>query len=289
MIYSIKNRFLTVQIKSIGAELQSIKKDNIEYLWQGDENSWKNRATNIFPYIGRTKNGKYTFKGNVYEMGSHGFARNTEFSSLKESEEKIIFKIESSEKTLKCYPFNFEFFIIYELKENNINISFKVINKDEKTMYFGVGGHPGFIVPIEKDLYFEDYYLEFYEKSKPKRINTSTNCLVLNESYYRLENDNILRLKNDIFDDDAIILNNVCKSVTLKSDKSDRKIFISYPDMNYLALWQTPKKSPNFICIEPWTSTPSRDDRIEDLESQENLVSLGSKKEYINNWSISIY
>ena len=28
-------------------------------------------------------------------------------------------------------------------------------------MYFGVGGHPGFAVPLEKGLAFEDYCLQF--------------------------------------------------------------------------------------------------------------------------------
>ena len=38
MIYTIENDSIRVQISDVGAELQSIvgKKDNTEYLWQGD-------------------------------------------------------------------------------------------------------------------------------------------------------------------------------------------------------------------------------------------------------------
>ena len=75
MNYTIKNDILNVEISTLGAELQSIKKNNVEYLWQGDEKSWKNKATNIFPYVGKMQDGKYIYKGKTYEMGSHGLAR----------------------------------------------------------------------------------------------------------------------------------------------------------------------------------------------------------------------
>ena len=31
-------------------------------------------------------------------------------------------------------------------------------------MYFGIGGHPAFNVPLESSLTFEDYYLSFHLK-----------------------------------------------------------------------------------------------------------------------------
>ena len=111
MDYIIKNNDLTVKISTLGAELQSIKKDNIEYLWQGDEKSWKNKATNIFPYVGKMTEGKYIYKGQTYEMGSHGLARHIEFSVEEKEDEKITFKMSSNEDTLKNYPFLFDYFI----------------------------------------------------------------------------------------------------------------------------------------------------------------------------------
>lgn len=93
MIYIIKNRFLNIEINSIGAEMQSIKKDNIEYLWQGDNNTWKNKATNIFPFVGKMQDGKYIYNGITYEMGNHGFARHTNFIANKIGDDKIIFKM----------------------------------------------------------------------------------------------------------------------------------------------------------------------------------------------------
>ena len=76
MIYTIENDSIRVQISDVGAELQSIvgKKDNTEYLWQGDAQYWSGRAYNLFPICGRLTDGKYTYQGKTYEMNLHGFA-----------------------------------------------------------------------------------------------------------------------------------------------------------------------------------------------------------------------
>ncbi len=287
MIWNIKNNNLSVDISNLGAEMQSIKKDNVEYLWQGDKKSWKNKATNIFPIIGKLQNGKYFYKDKEYELGSHGLARYMEFEANKLAENKISFKIISNSDTLKSYPFKFEYYIIYELIENSLNITSKVINIDDKTMYFALGGHPGFCLSRGEELTIEDYYLEFDFSSKVDNYLISNKGLVTGKEEYSLEEDKILRLKASIFDNDALIFNGMAKGVKLKSDKTKREVYIKYPNMEYLGIWQTPELSPDFLCIEPWTSLPARDGIIEDIEKQ-GLVSLEPSREYINTWSISI-
>lgn len=289
MNYTIKNDILTIQIKSLGAELQSIKKDNIEYLWQGDEKSWKNRATNIFPYVGRMTDSKYKFKNNTYEMGSHGFARHTEFLAEQISNTKIIFKTKFNENTLKCYPFKFEFHIVYEILQNTLKISYQVFNLDNQTIYFGLGGHPGFNIPLENELNFEDYYLEFDNECHPINYNVSEGGQIISSCSYPLKNNKFLNLNHNLFDNDALILENISNSVTLKSDKSNKKIKVCFPNMNYLGIWHSPKKCVPFLCIEPWTSLPSRYGILEDFEKQENLISLKTSETYINNWEIQIF
>ena len=50
---TLSNSVLTVQIAEHGAELQSIKKDGKEYLWQGDAKFWGRRSPVLFPIVGR--------------------------------------------------------------------------------------------------------------------------------------------------------------------------------------------------------------------------------------------
>ncbi len=156
-------------------------------------------------------------------------------------------------------------------------------------MYFGLGGHPGFQVPLEEGLKFDDYRLTFAEAARPYRIGMSEDCFVTGaDQRFVLEADRILKLRHDLFDDDAIILRDMSRSVTLASEKGERSVTVAYPEMDYLGIWHWPRTEVNCLCIEPWTSLPSRKGIVEDLEQQDNLVSLEAGKIYRNTWYITI-
>ena len=82
MIYKIENEFLTCEIKSMGAELHSLKsKDNgKEYIWYGREEIWYGQAPILFPVIGQLNSDRYFYEGKAYSLPKHGFARKLEFN-----------------------------------------------------------------------------------------------------------------------------------------------------------------------------------------------------------------
>lgn len=290
MKYQIKNDKLQVEILSLGAQMCSVKDaDGTEYLWQGNPKYWEDMAPNLFPYIARMTDKKYTVYGNTYEMDIHGFAKDTVFEANQISEEHIIFSISDSEETRKQYPFAFVFEVDYRLEGNKLLITYGVKNRDDKTMYFGVGGHPGFNVPIEEGLEFEDYYLEFDTDEDAERVGFSEDCFVTgNIVRYDLADGKKISLHHNLFDDDAIILTNMSKGVKLTSDKGKKSIHVSYPDMPYLGFWHWPKTDAPYICIEPWSSLPSRKGIVEDLTTQPGLVCLEPGNEYQNQYVIEI-
>ena len=290
MKYQIKNDKLQVEILSLGAQMCSIKDaEGTEYLWQGNPKYWEDMAPNLFPYIARMTDKKYTVYGNTYEMDIHGFAKDTVFEANQISEEHIIFSISDSEETRKQYPFAFVFEVDYRLEGNKLLITYGVKNRDDKTMYFGVGGHPGFNVPIEEGLEFEDYYLEFDTDEDAERVGFSEDCFVTgNNVRYDLTDEKKISLHHNLFDDDAIILTNMSKGVKLTSDKGKKSIHVSYPDMPYLGFWHWPKTDAPYICIEPWSSLPSRKGIVEDLTTQPGLVCLEPGNEYQNQYVIEI-
>ena len=54
MIVEIYNPYLKVKVNTLGGELYSIRDYGYgEYLWQGDQAYWGQRAPNLFPYVGR--------------------------------------------------------------------------------------------------------------------------------------------------------------------------------------------------------------------------------------------
>lgn len=290
MLYTIQNEELSVVICDKGAMLWSVKdKDGVEYLWQGDKQYWNDKAPNLFPYIARLTNGKYTFQGKTYEMDIHGFAKDMIFKAEQISDSHIVFSITHTEETYVQYPFQFCFSIIYKLEGCKLSITYYVRNDDEKTMYFGVGGHPGFNVPFEKKTCFEDYYLEFDSVRDVKRVGFSEDCFVTGElEAFSLENGVKASLAHDMFNDDAIVLVDMPSSVTLKSAKGNQGVRVAYPNMSYLGIWHMPKTDAPYVCIEPWSSLPSRKDLVEDLETQPSLVSLKTKCEYENEFTIEV-
>ena len=263
--------------------------DGTEYLWQGNPKYWEDMAPNLFPYIARMTDKKYTVYGSTYEMDIHGFAKDTVFDAEQKAEDHLLFSISDSEETRKQYPFAFVFEVDYRLEGNKLLITYGVRNNDDKVMYFGVGGHPGFNVPMEEGLTFEDYYLKFDTVEEAKRVGFSEDCFVTGvDIKYELENGTRIPLKHNLFDDDAIILVDMSKGVSLKSNKGTKEIHVAYPDMPYLGFWHWPKTDAPYICIEPWSSLPSRKGIVEDLETQPGLVALEANEEYHNQFVITI-
>ena len=290
MLYTIHNEYLTVKIQDKGAELWSVMDhDGTEYLWQGDKKYWGRRAPNLFPYIARMTKGQYTLQGKMYHMDIHGFAKDMIFEAEQISDSHIVFSITHTEETYAQYPFQFCFSIIYKLVGSKLSVTYYVRNDDEKTMYFGIGGHPGFNVPFEGGASFEDYYLEFDSVRDAKRVGFSEDCFVTGKlTDFPLEDGVRLPLSHDMFDDDAIVLTDMATSVILKSKKSNKGVRVTYPNMTYLGFWHKPKVEAPYICIEPWSSLPSRKDVIEDLETQPSLVALKAKCEYENMFTIEV-
>lgn len=291
MIYSIENKILKATVDTSGAQLQSIysKATETEYLWQGDPAYWAGRAYNLFPTIGRMYKNTYTYDGNEYSLRCHGIARYRAFQLTDRTATKLTFRLTEDEDSLKEYPFKFEFFIRYELKEATLEISFIVKNTDEKELIFALGGHPGFNVPFGNGA-FEDYYLEFSEKTKVLFHTLSESKFMTGEKLpLPLTEGVCLPLRHELFDNDAAILGNTCREISLKSKADPRYVTVKYPDFRYLGVWHTPETDAPFVCIEPWSALPATDGVITDLFAKEDMTRLAPGKTYKTSWSIEIH
>lgn len=307
MEYCLDNGTLSVRVSPLGGELQSVKKDGKEYLWQGDPAYWDGKAPNLFPYIARLTKETCTVHGKEYRMPIHGFLPSTELTAEVQEKEcqedgravRLVLRLDADEKTLACYPFAFTLRIIYELKGDTLQVTYEVENGGEEEMYFGIGGHPGFQVPLEDGLSFEDYFLEFEpEKDGPKngvmetpvRVGFSAACFLNGEDQpYPLQDGRRIPLRHDLFDDDAIVLTGTPKCVALRSEKGSRGVRVRFPQMPYIGFWHAVKKPAPYVCIEPWSSLPSRQDVVEELSEQPGLVHLKGKGVYRNTWSIQLF
>jgi hypothetical protein len=99
-------------------------------------------------------------------MTKHGFTREPEFEISHVGEDFVDLVLTASEQTKNMYPFDFAFHVTYRLFENGYTTTFLIENRSDRVMPCCAGGHPGFIVPMEKGAAFEDYRIVFSQKEE---------------------------------------------------------------------------------------------------------------------------
>lgn len=291
MNYVLENDKLKVTVSDLGAEIQSIygKTTDFEYLWQGNPEYWKGRASVLFPICGRLTDGKYTYKGRTYEMILHGFAKKNEFTVVSQTADKIALQLKSSEESLKIYPFEFIFTVTYTLSGATVRTAFDVSNVGSEDMLFSVGGHPGFNVPLKDGAAFEDHYLEFENVKDCKQLVMSPTCYYTGEkTAFTLENGKIINLKRSLFDNDAVFLDGMDDTVTLKCKGGERFVKVRYNDMTHVGFWQKPHSDAPYVCIEPWHGVPAYDGKIDAFETKEELMTLPPQGKYETFFDITV-
>ena len=120
--------------------------------------------------MARLTGGKYSLDGKIYELPIHGFAPHCNFASAENKGNRLVLELQSNAETMKQYPREFTFRVIYELLGSTLTITYEVMNRDTRPMIFGLGGHPGFNVPLKDGLRFEDYRLRFPADCRPTRV-----------------------------------------------------------------------------------------------------------------------
>lgn len=151
MEYSLKNSLMEIRVESLGAELIGMKDltTDVEYIWQKDPKYWAKSSPILFPFVGALKDDRYFYEGKEYKLTSkHGFARDYEFQMSDQGDDYLEFLFASNDETKKVYPFNFKLYIRYIIKDKNLRIEYRVENTGEKEMYFSLGAHPAFNIPV---------------------------------------------------------------------------------------------------------------------------------------------
>lgn len=239
----------------------------------------------MFPVNVRFKDEKNSYKGKEYEMPRMGLAVINNFVlSEKSNEEKAIFSFCPSAETKKYYPFNFEVDLTYELVENKLVNNFKLKNIGTDTMYFALGGHPGFYCPFDNDMGRENYELVFPKDLTISRTDVQNSLVQKNQIPY-LDNESRLSLADKRIPNGGMFLKNTLVREIGVAEKG-KSAFVSldlgdFPNVN---IW-TPPGMP-FACIEPMLSHHDVQDSPLAIEEKEYLVKLAPEE--IGDYSYTI-
>ena len=288
---TIENEFLKVNININGGSLSSIydKVNNNELLYQPDGKSWNGQDVVIFPFVARLKDSKYEYNGNTYSMKNHGLIRYNKLELLNQTSTSLILGFDYNEDTLKQYPYKFHFEIMYSLNENELSISYKIKNLDDKPIYYEFGGHPAIKASgyeSNNEFIFKDTTLKFFSNIETKRyVLDATGSYIINEENISLPKDIILN-KEFITKDKTLIFD--IKGINNVRLFTNGYIFsFDISEAQILALWTWPGLG-NYICVEPWWGIPDYINPNPELKDKPLMHSLNPQEVENKKYSIKI-
>ena len=277
---TLKYGNVEIAVANRGAELRSYKVDEKEFMWDRQPEFWAASSPVLFPFVGSIKNGAYSYNGKEYKISTrHGFARTEDFELVEKTENSLKFRFSSNKETLEKYPFEFELFITYTIVENTLEIGYNVVNKNDSDMYFSLGTHPAFALDVNDDIKLSDYYLEFEKNETSQKYKLTDNGLVFDEKADCLNNENKLQITETIFDNDAIVFDDLkSEKVTIKNSKNSKELSVDYKGFPYIAFWSKPKAP--YVCIEPWYGISDFENASGKLEEKTGILKLEKDGEF---------
>lgn len=284
-MFTLENDYISISVEKKGAELSSVysKVTEKEYLWNGDPAYWNRHAPILFPIVGRLINDTYLLDGKEYHLPQHGFGRDMIFDIIHQNNSEVTFQIQSSEETLKNYPFEFILHVTYRLVESTVTVEYKVQNTDSKEMYFSIGAHPAFHCPIDEgNAYFSFGAVE------------NMDTYVLDGSYRKVQKETIqepsdkLALSTELFKNDVLIFENMKASeISLHTTTDDTFVKMTFDGFPLLGLWSRPTGAP-FVCIEPWYGVCDEVGESVELKDKKGIEKLNANESFFSSYDIIV-
>ncbi len=277
--FQIRNESLTLEIDAHGAEMKSLI-DNCsgqEYLWCGDAAYWGRTSPVLFPLVGNYREKQSCFDGKWYSLSQHGFARDMDFELVSEKGDEIWFALEDSPETLEKYPFGFRLELGYRLQGRAVEVLWKVTNKNDREMYFSIGGHPAFNCPLREGEKQTDYRIGF-DTCEPLTASVLDENGTVSERTKVLElTDGMLQITDSLFDEDALIVeHDQAHKIALYTPEGEKYLEVRF-EAPLFGIWSPAGKHAPFVCIEPWYGRSDRADFGQKLEEREwgNVLKAG--------------
>ncbi len=265
MRIELNNGLLRVQLDALGAELKSVLRNGVQYLWQGDAAVWKDTAPLLFPVVGRQCCFSYLLDGVRYEMPMHGFAKDSTFTVTRQSTAEAALTLSADARTRAWYPFDFVLESEFRLEGECLLVTRRVTNHGDRPMPFSIGEHPGYCISSADS----GAYLRFSCTEEEKRWVLDDEIIDHAEPF--LYSDT-LPITPTLFDRGALIFKNLrSKRVTLfRAD--GHTVCVEFDDWKHLGIWAKPNAP--YICIEPWNGLASSKGSSEDIWEKESIRKL---------------
>jgi galactose mutarotase-like enzyme len=286
---TLQNADIQATINPKGAELNSLVllASELEFMWEGNPAFWSKHSPVLFPIVGGLKDNTYYYNNKAYQLPRHGFAREKTFAVEHQQSDSVTFLLTHDESTLAVYPFEFAFRVRYTLLNNQLQVSYLVENPGSDTLWFSVGAHPAFKVPLVEGTHYEDYLLSFNQAEDWARWPLTPEGMVEKSPVLLVEKNTDLPLFKELFYEDALVFKNYrSDSVVLHTPKSAHSLRFDFPDFPYLGIWAS--KNADFVCIEPWFGIADSVSHNQDITQKEGIIPLATKEKFERTWTVTL-
>jgi galactose mutarotase-like enzyme len=284
---TIRSETLSVEISTLGAELQSVSDSNgRQLLWDGDPAVWQGRAPILFPVIGMLMNGCYRLDGMVYQMPKHGFARHSVFEIVANTDGMVMMRLTASDKTRPIYPFEFQLDVGFALAANTLRLVATISNLGAQPMPASFGFHPALRWPLPYGRSRDEHRIRFaHEEPEPIRRIDAHGLLkpVAEPTPVRGKE---LVLRDHLFIDDALIFDRLISSHLDYGATSGPQIRVQFSDFPILGVWTKP--GAGFLCIEPWQGCADPEGFEGDIREKPGIIEIppGSARKFVTSISL---
>jgi galactose mutarotase-like enzyme len=284
----LDNGVIRITVNPHGAELCSLVhlENNLEYIWQAGK-EWPKHSPVLFPIVGSLKDDVYYHNDNAYTMTRHGFARDKNFSLMEQGPHRLMFRLQDDEETRKIYPFHFILEINYALIDDTLQVTYLVCNTGADAMYFSIGAHPAFNVPVDPQKNHEDYSLQFDTPVTAGNWHLE-HALVADHPTPFLKDATSLKLNKTLFEKDALIFKGFeSNTIRITDDAQQHGIDFQLNRAPYLGLWAA--KCADFLCIEPWYGISDSHTTDQVLADKEGIQKLEKGDVFTKSWSVRVF
>ena len=295
-VYQISNERIGIEVSTHGAELIRLwgSVSGREYLYDAQPKYWARHSPVLFPIVGSLKDKGYTYRGIQYRMGQHGFARDSEFTLIKKTDDTLVFELRDSEETRRDYPFAFILRCGFTLAEETVRVSWEVKNpegEDGEQLYFSIGGHPAFFCRVgsgddgscDRIIVGDDRAGSFayYQIGK--------DGLAAPDKVYHMDAD--FPALAQTFTNDALIVGGAQTGTLALADPSGEAYVRLRFNAPIFGIW-TPVKNIEdpapFVCLEPWYGRCDRGDFEGDFTQRDYMYELSPQESFEAGYTIEL-
>jgi galactose mutarotase-like enzyme len=271
MLTRIANEYLTVEVSSLGSEMQSIASaDGRNWLWNGDAAFWNGRSPILFPIVGKAPDNRLTINGTTYEMNQHGFARRSEFALAEASAITCRYELTASEATRAVYPFEFRLSLTHALANRTLTVTAEVANLDARPLPFGIGFHPAFVWPLP-GAQGRPHGVTLDNGGEPALVRLENGLRLLHRLASPFKGGHLV-LDHSMFVDDAMIFAEGAGHGLVYGAGGGPSLKFHFDNLPNLALWTKP--GAPFLCVEPWHGTAAEIGAGDDIMARPDSISL---------------